>query len=736
LKYQRVLFYLALIMIVFNANAQQPLDSKLYFIKKSSQSIQVDGEIGEIEWKGVQVAKDFVQFFPADSVFSNTKTEVMLTYDDHALYVAAICYDNFKGKNVVQSLKRDFDFSTSDAFTVIFDPLDDKVNGFQFSLNPYGAQQEAMIQNGGNFGNETRWDNKWFSSVKRSEGKWTLEMKIPFKTIRYKPGLDVWGVNFARNNQKINEVSCWNRVPLNFSVSSLGYTAPLKWDNPPPKPGLNASIIPYALGGYTADYQKQKDSPRWGAGGDVKFSLTPSLNLDLTINPDFSQVNVDQQITNLTRFNLFFPEQRQFFIENSDLFARFGFTKIRPFFSRRIGLKDGQAIPIIGGLRLSGKINRNWRIGIMNIQTAKSTLYNAEAQNYTVAAIQRQVFARSNIGIIIINRQGFTDRKLNFTDFNRVIGLDYDLLSKDNKWTGKFFVHHSFSPQKNNNAYTHASYLGYSTRKWNIMWNHEYVGKNYRTDLGFVPRQSFYNSQTNQTVNLTYWRLEPVLSYTIYPKSKKLYSADFNLYNSTYFDSSFSTNDVISTASIDLNFFNSASMSAGYNEQFTRLLFPIDLTLQGKNPLPAGGYAYRSGFIKFNSNRRKVFNYTINLYGGSFYTGTLLGGSATLGFRAQPWGNFSLRLTHDEVDLGPTYGRSSLTILGPTIEITPLKNLFFTTFIQYNTQINNLNINSRVQWRYAPMSDLFIVYTENYGTEKLNVNNRGIVIKLVYWLGI
>jgi hypothetical protein len=177
-------------------------------------------------------------------------------------------------------------------------------------------------------------------------------------------------------------------------------------------------------------------------------------------------------------------------------------------------------------------------------------------------------------------------------------------------------------------------------------------------------------------------------------------------------------------------------MSAGYNEQFTRLLFPIDLTLQGKNPLPAGGYAYRSGFIKYNSNRRKIFNYTINLYGGSFYTGTLLGGSATIGFRAQPWGNFSLRITHDEVNLGPAFGRSSLTILGPTIEITPLKNLFFTTFIQYNTQINNLNINSRVQWRYAPMSDLFIVYTENYGTEKINVNNRGVVVKLVYWLGI
>lgn len=232
-------------------------------------------------------------------------------------------------------------------------------------------------------------------------------MKIPFKTIRYKYGINNWGINFSRSDQSINEISVWNKVPFNFSVSSLAFTGILVWDTPPKKPGVNISLIPYAIGGINRD--NLKDETRWlyKVGGDAKIAITSSLNLDITGNPDFSQVDVDRQVTNLTRFSLFFPEQGQFFLENSDLFARFGFTKICPFFSRRIGLFNGEKVPIIAGARLSGKINRKVRIGAMNIQTAGSSKLNIEAQNYSVGALQWQAFGRSSFGLIFVNRQGF-----------------------------------------------------------------------------------------------------------------------------------------------------------------------------------------------------------------------------------------------------------------------------------------------------------------------------------------
>jgi len=230
-------------------------------------------------------------------------------------------------------------------------------------------------------------------------------------------------------------------------------------------------------------------------GLDAKIAVTSSLNLDVTINPDYSQVEVDQQIINLTRFSLFFPEKRQFFIENSDLFAQFGFRQVRPFFSRNIGLFKGQTVPIIAGTRLSGNINKAWRIGLMNMQTAQDTTLGLNPQNYTVAAFQRMLFGRSNIAGIFVNRQGLIDKELNFTDYNRILGLDFNLRSNNNKWMGKAFYHHSFTPQFKSDNYTHAVWMMYNSQNLFGMWNHEFVGENYIPDIGFVPRLFHYNPE-------------------------------------------------------------------------------------------------------------------------------------------------------------------------------------------------------------------------------------------------
>ena len=232
---------------------------------------------------------------------------------------------------------------------------------------------------------------------------------------------------------------------------------------------------------------------------------------------------MDQQVTNLSRYSIFFPEKRQFFVENSDIFSQVGFSQIRPFFSRKIGLKEGNPVPIIGGARLSGKLNKNWRIGAMNMQTeGVGDGAGIEATNYTVAAVQRKIGKRSSLDGIFVNRQGFLANEINYSDYNRVIGLDFNYRSANNKYTGKAFYHHSFSPDITKDNQANATWFNYSSRHLIFHWNHEYVGKDYNADVGFVPRSSQINYQTGEVLKTTYWRWEPIIFFPIFTKTKSI----------------------------------------------------------------------------------------------------------------------------------------------------------------------------------------------------------------------
>lgn len=701
-------------------------------IFETTETITIDGKLNEPIWSVCETADQFQQQFPFDTSLARNPTTVKITYDKKAIYISAICYEKPGKKYIVESLKRDFGSKRSDCFNVFIDPYNDKVNGFLFGVSPFGNQREGLIEYGGNFEANYLWDNKWSSAVVKEPEKWTLEMRIPFKTIRYKYGNPIWRINFMRSTPGDNEISVWNKVPFNFNNLSLAYTGELKWDTIPPKPKFNVSIIPYAIGGFN---QTTDNGITWNYnfGGDVKIGVTPSLNLDLTFNPDFSQVDVDQQVTNLTRFSIFFPERRQFFIENSDIFSRFGFTKIRPFFSRQIGLYQGQQVPIIAGARLSGKLSKRVRIGAMNIQTAGKASLGVEAQNYTVAAVQWQAFGRSNISFLFVNRQGFQGSQVSDTDYNRIVGIDYDLQSKDNKWIGKFFFHHSISPKNNDNAFAHASFFAYNTRKFTIAWNHEYVGKNYNAQTGFVPRQFFYDQQKDTTIKLTYWRLEPSAEYNFFPKSKHLYRITPGIYHSMYTDSVFRPNDLMVRFYTEFEFYNTSTLNFNYTEYFTALLFPIDVTGSTLAPLPAGPYHYRDATVNYTSNARKRFTFFAEATFGSFFNGHKLSYTTSLNYRIQPFGNIGINFTRNEIWLAEPYGEAHLMLISPKLEFTFPKNIFWTTFIQFNTQINNMNIYSRFQWRFAPMSDIFLVYSENLNIDPIMEKTRGIQLKFVYW---
>lgn len=696
--------------------------------------IQIDGLLEEAAWANAEPTGDFWQNFPYDTLTSVTRTEVRMLFDEDFVYVAAECFDDRPDKDyVITSLRRDFS-TTSDFFQVVLDPFRDKLNGFVFGVNPLGVQQEGLISFGIDI--DWGWDNKWYSEVKHHEDKWVVEMAIPLKTIRFESGSTEWGVNFLRSELKKNELSAWSRVGRVFTLQGLAFEGSVIFDKPVLKNGNNISIIPYASGSTNKDYQDERNTERkLNVGADAKIAVTSSLNLDLTVNPDFSQVEVDRQVTNLSRFEIFFPERRQFFIENSDLFARFGFSAIRPFFSRRVGVgRDpytGQfkQNPILYGARLSGRLNDKWRIGLMNMQTARQKEINLEAANYTVAAVQRQIFSRSSMAAIFVNKQNTSDSlndfRFNTNSYNRVIGLDYNLGSKDGKWEGKFFYHQSIAPGSPGDAYSHASYLNYNSKHFYFEHNHEYVGMNYNAETGYVPRHN-------------YWRLEPNAGLWFYPTRNRFINQHGPYGGGDAFWRK--TDGKLLDADMDygwvFNFQSTAWLRVFYRFDYTYLFSSFDPTNIGGVELPENSkYIYHSLRIRFQSNTRRVFNYYKSLRIGQYFNGQIYSLTGVFNYRVQPYGNIGLDYEVNLIRLPKPYANADLLLIGPSIDWAFSKKVFAKVVVQYNNQINNINTNIRFQWRFKPVSDLYLVYTDNY-TETGIAKNRGVVFKLTYWLNL
>src|SRR5260221_2798317 len=337
-------------------------------IKRATGPIVIDGQMNEADWQQADVARHFKEMFPFDSSYAIAQTEVRMTYDDRFIYVFAIMYNrDTLRKYVTPSLRRDYRGPTNDGISIVLDTYKDRTNGFMFGANPFGVQREGLISNGGNNPEDLNlsWDNKWFSEARILSNRWVCEIAIPFKTIRFKEKLDSWYVNFYRiDSHHGAEQSSWSPIPRVYSPSAIAFNRELIWDKPLSHPGGNISVIPYVAGHNINDFENNKPVDRGPAfGGDAKIAIGPALNLDLTVNPDFSQVEVDQQVVNLSRFEIFYPENRPFFLENADLFGSFGYSNARPFFSRRIGVTrdplTGQNLQnkIYGRARLSGKID-------------------------------------------------------------------------------------------------------------------------------------------------------------------------------------------------------------------------------------------------------------------------------------------------------------------------------------------------------------------------------------------
>lgn len=724
-------------------------------VYKTTDQIVLDGVFDEAIWQRITPSSGMNQNFPDDQAKAMQDTEVSLAYDTDYLYIAVTCYA--QGNDfITTSLRRDYDFFGNDNVTILFDTYNDQTNALVFGMNAHGLRREATVANAGQSPSDfdDSWDNKWQGAAKQYSDKWTAEMAIPFSTLRFKNGSKTWRFNMYRVDTQGNEISSFTDIPRNRFVMDLGYMGDMIWEEPLQQTGKNISLIPYMATNITRDFE---DPMQAGAqrkvsfGGDAKIGISSGLNLDLTVNPDFSQVEVDQQVSNLDRFELLFPERRQFFLENADLFGSFGNRFNNPFFSRRIGVdidpETGQNIQktILYGARLSGKLNEKLRIGVLNMQTAstESTIESlgTPGYNFSVATAEQRISTYSRLKFMGVNKQLVNPGNYNglhLNNYNRLLGLEYQLNTPSNKWVATASIQKSFSPNTGGNEYSHTAQIVYTKRKYRLEWAQIMVGNNYNPEVGFAPRKDFILMSPEGEINF-------------YPENGNIASHSLGFDSRVFYKLGQDDNPHIRGAAIEefnfdpfwsASFQNLAMLRIESSYKNLTLLQDFDPTrLQEDGIVLSGGtnYSFLENSISYTSDLRKTVSTSTALNFGTYFNGYRFGAEGSITLRYQPYGFVSLDYSYNKVSLEAPFKTANIWLIGPRIDLTFTKSIFFTTFVQYNNQLDNLNINARFQWRFAPVSDFFVVYTDNYDTGAMSnfgSRNRALIAKMTYWFNL
>lgn len=715
-----------------------------YRAVKTTENIQIDGLLDENCWQNAAVATGFAMKWPNDVGNPQNGTVVKVAFDGEQLYVAATLDD--PDGYVINTLKRDMNFFDSDCFLVAIDPVGKKSNGYLFGLSAAGVQGEGLIS-ADEDDPDGNWDQKWRSEVVKTATGWQLEMAIPFQILKYPAGQNQWGIQFIRGDQTLNEWSTWAKMPLNFNGFDLGWLGTLEFAEPPARQGGNATLIPYASGSLSNDYvEKTGWEAKPNLGLDAKIAVGSSMNLDLTLNPDFSQIEVDEQQTNLTRFDIFLPEKRTFFLENADLFGSFGIPPLRPFFTRTIGLDaNGRAVPILGGARLSGNLNDRTRIGLMNMQTGKKG--DEPATNFTAAALHRQVLSRSNLKFLFTNKQSFADKKPDKTDYGRNAGIEFTYRNKPGSFTAWATGHGSWHPliEKNkpiNSRLYNNTGIFIATKKVEALFDVLFCGEDYYNETGYNLRIDNYNPVLDESKRLGYIQYFNEINYYVYPKdnNSRITRHWFGIENLLFANGSdLKVNERFMRLRYFLMRRNTTSWQFRMDNTITNALYPFsffDAEEGCENELPARRYDNTAFNVEYESDNRKNWFFNTSVWYGQFYNGHKLTVELDANFRISTIGRIALRFQENRLTFPDPFCDADLWSVAPRVEVFFNRNLFWTTFLQYNFQADNFNVNSRLQWRFKPMSDLFLVYTDNYRGTDLLKQNRGLVLKLNYWLNL
>jgi len=744
---QRLLFLILVFPLVLSSSAQAPGLNRIH-ISKTTSTFIIDGKLDEAAWKEARLIDEFWQHWPNDTIPSIAKTEVRITYSDDHIYVGAICYEE-NPDPVVLSMRRDDEgnYWQSDAFCISLDPINNDKNGYVFGLNTEGVQIDGTLsQRGANPSLDPFWDELWEGEVSVTDEAYVYEMAIPFSSIKFDADIADWGINFIRNDMKRAAYDIWSCFPMAFSGLDFGYNGEVVFDDEvPEQSGGQVVVIPSLSGGLIRNFEDGEPLKGNITGGvDAKMSIGSDLSLDLSIYPDFSTVNVDRQYIDFYRFEYYLPEMRSFFLENGDLFSGFGSysdhttvasdNRIKPLYTRRIGMHDWDYVPMTYGVRLSGNASDNVRIGVLNV--LNEAYKDRASTNYSAASFQWGVFKRSAVKGVITNRQSVQDG-INFdaADFNRTVGLEFDYMNEAGSWTGSAKYHHSFSPENYANAYFAGGELNYASTLLRVNTKAYQVGDNYIADMGFVPRLYHKNDVDETEFRQGFTEFTNFTSMLLYPKGKAFLYVSPGHRFSVFTNPNGEVSDYSGTLNLYGEFSGRSAFNVFFNYEQAQLLAPRDI-LHNDKPLPADTYRYQSGGVYWRSDARKRFQLSSTFEYGSFYNGKKSSAHVGMNYRIQPWGRFLLDYNYCRLDFPDPQGVENYHLAALTTEIAFGKNINWTSLIQYNTQKENMNINSMVRWRFRPMSDFFVVVKEDFETGSLNNKKFQVNFKIRYWLNL
>ena len=695
--------------------------------------LQFDGRLDEPVYRSIQHVDNFIQQLPDEGASASQQTDGWIFFDDDNIYVSARCYDTAPPSEwVANEMRRDVgQLRENDSFSVMLDTFYDRRNGLAFLVTPIGGFSDFAITNEGGSVN-TDWNTIWDSRTARFDGGWSVELQIPFKSLRYRPtSTQVWGIQLRRIVRRRTEASYLTALPISaaqgnsviaglWRISEAGSLVGLEV----PAESQKLEIKPYGIGGFTTDRVARPPTRNdvTGSGGfDVKYGLTRNLTADFTFNTDFAQVEVDEQQVDLTRFKLFFPEKREFFLEGRGNFdfaqgGREGLPVPTVFFSRRIGLQAGQAVPILAGGRLTGKVGA-FDVGALNIQTDDELVSGADATNFTVLRVKRDVLRRSTIGGIFTNRS----MSLVGDGASQVYGLDGRFAFHDNVNLLGYAARANVPDRVGRDA----SYLGqftYTGDRYGLGVGHNVVEGNFLPEVGFMRRGNLRRSSATARFSPRTRSVSWIRRFSLQGELDYVQSAENRLLETRLQD-----------VSLQVQLENSDRLTVSAADRYELLTVPF--AISPEVTLPVGGYGFRDAGLSYSFGQQRLLSGTVSVRTGHIWSGDSTSGRISRG-RLEVTPQFSLEpnLSLNWLDLPEGEFSSHLARLRLNYSVSP--RMFFSGLLQYNSSQDRFSTNVRLRWEYSPGSEVFVVYTEEREMTPLLpyrgmslLRNRGFVVK-------
>lgn len=705
----------------------------------------IDGEvINDAVWQQYPAFDGLKQIRPYAGQPASEKTDIRIGYTETTLYVSVVCYDSAPEKLVVSDARRDASLDGTDSFLFIIDTYHDRQNGFVFGTNSLGVEYDGQVDNEGQGNNNNNrqqggtiggfnlnWDASWEVKSQVGDYGWSAEFAIPLRTIRFASGENkIWGLNIQRNIRKTNEVAYWAPLPIQFDLKRLSLAGELTGLNLK-SPG-NLKFIPYALHNisrdFSADPSKAKHSPDVGA--DIKYSITPSLTLDLTYNTDFAQVEVDQQQINLDRFNLFFPEKRPFFLENAGFFTVGSPGEVDLFFSRKIGISDeGAIVPILGGARVSGRVNKT-NIGVLSMFTDDIALNDSisiSKNNFSVARVNQQIGQRSTIGGTFVSREGVGEAG---NDFNRVFALDSKIgIGKKAQVSGFFARSNSPDSVKDGNSFKLQS--GYQWNGFELNLAYTQVDEGFDPQAGFLFRKAFRKPEflIFKTVRMN-GKIGNMLEIRPHVSGRAFY--DFEGFKETTF------------LHVDNHWVWKSGFEIHTGINFTEEGSLDDFQISGLGiEHAAGSYKNKEAQIVAITNPSKKFYISTRHVMGGYFSGSRSAHSGTIGFRVGDRFNSDVTFAHNDIHLfvketlpvETLIKRNFATdVFGARMAYSFTPRMTIQSFLQYNSAADIISANIRFNLLEQANTGLFVVYNEIWDSG--SVLTRSFTIKYTHIINV